>query len=541
MLTQGIISQNDYNRLKNGFNIFEQHLLDNKKDNNEVESIDTIKEASIVVEEIKNENSQMETNKYEFPYADRVKSDLPMWQNRFLKIGIPDGTYSLEEDMELSKKFMSAKHFETCANNINSEIYVKIVRDTANGARKAFKNYFEGSGINEEGTFNIYGTRTISVLSWDGDDYINGLSEDWTGYSTADTYSLSELFPIEKEKIQEIDSSVVAVKNSLSLSETIIEQFEQGKINNTELIESRNMYRDGGEEIVCLVSEQMMIDESQKESVEEILDKLNSVISPAEELIWHHQNEKLDDNTIIVISSCFNENEIDLLSEHLRDMKLIESKSNLSMSDESTLKQIIEQGKVLSETIIYKQFLEEPTVGKQFESIVSNCLQNKEKRQVILSALDEYTSGKYIKEDKSIDYEGSLNLIKETIKKTDSDIKLVDYDILPSNIRQQRVDIDVQSLSIVNDIVSEYHQIQMLRCDYNKINRSFEIAESKYQNPALAKNPVFQQIYAKAKVDKEKKTSEITETISNMKYFNQERLDESIYEDMNKSITKINR
>lgn len=81
----------------------------------------------------------------------------------------------------------------------------------------------------------------------------------------------------------------------------------------------------------------------------------------------------------------------------------------------------------------------------------------------------------------------------------------------------------------------------MLRCDYNRINRSFEIAESKYQNPALAKNPVFQQIFAKAKVDKEKKTLEITETISNMKYFNQERLEEGIYEDMNKIITKINR
>lgn len=553
LLTQGIISQNDYNRLKNGFNIFERRLLDNKKDNNAVEDIETIEitendsnhisedESSIVVEEIKNENNQMEPNKYEFPYADRVESKLPMWQSRFSKIGIPDGTYSLEEDMELSKKFMSTKQFEVCANNINSEIYVKMVRDIANGARKAFKNYFEGSGINEEGTFNIYGTRTISVLSWDGDDYINGLSEDWTGYSTAETYSLSELLSIEKEKIQEIDSSVVAIKKSLSLSETIIDQFEQGKINYTELIESRNMYRDGGEEIVSLVSEQMMIDESQKESVEEILDKLNSVISPAYELIWHHQNGELDDNTIIVISSCFNENEIDMLSEQLRDMKLIESKSNLSMSDEHALKSIIEQGKNLSESLIYKQILEDATVGKQFESIISNCLQDNEKRQILLFALDEYTSGKYINEDKSIDYEGSLNLIKETIKKTDSNIKLVDYDVLPSNIRRQRVDIDVQSLSIVNDIASEYHQIQMLRCDYNRINRSFEIAESKYQNPALAKNPVFQQIFAKAKVDKEKKTLEITETISNMKYFNQERLEEGIYEDMNKIITKINR
>ena len=204
-------------------------------------------------------------------------------------------------------------------------------------------------------------------------------------------------------------------------------------------------------------------------------------------------------------------------------------------------KSIIEQGKNLSESLIYKQILEDATVGKQFESIISNCLQDNEKRQILLFALDEYTSGKYINEDKSIDYEGSLNLIKETIKKTDSNIKLVDYDVLPSNIRRQRVDIDVQSLSIVNDIASEYHQIQMLRCDYNRINRSFEIAESKYQNPALAKNPVFQQIFAKAKVDKEKKTLEITETISNMKYFNQERLEEGIYEDMNKIITKINR
>ncbi|MCQ2088025.1 MAG: type II toxin-antitoxin system HipA family toxin [Bacilli bacterium] len=257
--------------------------------------------------------------------------------------------------------------------------------------------------------------------------------------------------------------------------------------------------------------------------------------SSAKELLSHYKKGELDDNTLIVISSCFNESELDMLSDQLRDMNLIESKSNLTMSDESILEQIIEQGKELSETIIYKQLLDEPTIGRLFETIVIENLQDENKRQIIFSALDEYTSDKFIKGDKSIDYEGSIDLIKETIKKIDESIKIVDYDVLPMNIRNKRINMDFHSLTIVNDIVCEYHQIQTLRCKYEKSIKSFEDIETKYQSQASAKNPVFQQIYEKAKTDKDNKIADINATVSSMKYFNQEKLDQNISEEQSES------
>lgn len=257
--------------------------------------------------------------------------------------------------------------------------------------------------------------------------------------------------------------------------------------------------------------------------------------TPAKELLYHYKNGELDDNTLIVISSCFNESELDILSDQLRDMKLIESKTNLTMADEPALKQIIEQGKELSGTIIYKQLLGEPTIGRQFEALVLESLQDDDKRQIIFSALDEYTSEKFIKDNKSIDYEGSIDLIRETVKKLGDDIKIVDYDILPENIRKKRMDMDSQSLTIVNDIVCEYHQIQTLRCEYEKSIKSFESIEIKCQSQAFAKNPVFQQLYEKARADKDNKIADITATLSSMKYFSQEKLDKNISEEQTES------
>ncbi|MBQ0156980.1 MAG: hypothetical protein KBT22_10470 [Bacteroidales bacterium] len=497
--------------------------------------------AKDTIDDIKHENDNMEIDKYEFPYSNIVeKSEIQMWKDRFSQIGVPGASYSLEEDMALAKRFMTPSQYAVAIERDMMENFTSV----AKGAREAFRNYFEGVSIDQEPSFSIYASKDVSVLSWDGEDFIRGVNQngDWTGYSAEETFSLKEINPLGiREMLQESADFSQSINNDVvvnelkSLSETIIDKYKRGEISNTELIETRNMYREGGEEIVSLVCEQMTIDASRKESVEEIIDNLNSIISPADELIWHKLNGGLDDNTLIVISSCFNEAEIDILSEQLRDMKLIESKSNLKMSDESALQQIIEQGKILGETIVYKQLLEEPTVGKQFESVVLNYLNDEEKRQIIISALDEYSSEKFIREDKSVDYEGSIGLIKETMQKVDDSIKIVDYDVLPENIRKKRIEMDIQSLTVVNDIVCEYHKVKMLRCDYEKINRSFEIAESKYQNPVLAKNPVFQQIYEKAKIDKDNKIADINATVSSMKYFNQEKLDQNISEEQSES------
>ncbi len=553
LLTQGVITQEEYNNLQNGLGISNKLIGYQSNDIEELPTKDVgfidlddtqvieVQSESMVADDIKHENDNMEIDKYKFPYSNIVeKSEIQMWKDRFSQIGVPGASYSLEEDMALAKRFMTPSQYAVAIERDMMENFTSV----AKGAREAFRNYFEGVSIDQEPSFSIYASKDVSVLSWDGEDFIRGVNQngDWTGYSAEETFSLKEINPLGiREMLQESADFSQSVNNDVvvnelkSLSETIIDKYKRGEISNTELIETRNMYQEGGEEIVSLVCEQMTIDASRKESVEEIIDNLNSIISPADELIWHKLNGGLDDNTLIVISSCFNEAEIDILSEQLRDMKLIESKSNLKMSDESALQQIIEQGKILGETIVYKQLLDEPTVGKQFESVVLDYLNDEEKRQIIISALDEYSSEKFIREDKSVDYEGSIGLIKETMQKIDDSIKMVDYDVLPENIRNKRIDMDIQSLTVVNDIVCEYHKVKMLRCDYEKINRSFEIAESKYQNPVLAKNPVFQQIYEKAKIDKDNKIADINATVSSMKYFNQEKLDQNISEEQSES------